>query len=110
MPSYNVDKEFHPRSNEWLGFVITVDGVTIYHAGDSDFIPEMIDLGVDVALLPVSGTYVMDADQAVKAAQAINPGLAVPMHYGAIVGDADDASRFAKALEGKVPVKILAKE
>ena len=110
MPSYNTDKQFHPRSNGWLGFVVTVDGVSIYHAGDSDFIPEMADLQVDVALLPVSGTYVMTADQAVQAALAIKPGLAIPMHYGAIVGGPDDATKFARALAGKVPVKVLDKE
>lgn len=110
VPSYNTDKAFHPAGNQWLGFVLTVDGVTLYHAGDTDFIPEMKDLEVDVALLPVSGTYVMTADQAVRAALAINPGLAIPMHYGAIVGDASNAESFAQALEGKVPVKILPKE
>lgn len=110
VPSYNTDKQFHPKSNAWLGFIITVDGVTIYHAGDSDFIPEMKDLDVDVALLPVSGTYVMTAEQAVQAALAIKPGLAIPMHYGAIVGGPDDAATFAQALEGKVPVKVLDKE
>ena len=100
VPAYNLDKEFHPRANNWLGFILTVDGVSIYHAGDTDYIPEMEHLHVDVALLPVSGTYVMTADEAVAAAQAIGPKLAIPMHYGAIVGDDNDAQRFAKALEG----------
>ncbi|MBU2578019.1 MBL fold metallo-hydrolase, partial [Patescibacteria group bacterium] len=80
-----------------------------YHAGDTDFIPEMKDLKVDIALLPVSGTYVMTSDQAVKAALAIKPKLAIPMHYGAIVGEEADAVRFKKALEGKVAVLILPK-
>ena len=64
---------------------------------------------LDIALLPVSGTYVMTAEEAVQAALAIKPGLAIPMHYGTIVGDATDAQRFEKALEGKVEVKILQK-
>lgn len=110
VPSYNTDKDFHPKANAWLGFIVEIEGVTIYHAGDSDFIPEMNDLKVDIALLPVSGTYVMTADQAVKAALAINPKLAIPMHYGAIVGDEQDALSFKKALEGKVEVLILQKE
>ena len=110
VPAYNTDKQFHPKENQWLGFVVTVDGVSIYHAGDSDHIPEMAGLEVDVALLPVSGTYVMTAEQAVEAALAIGPKLAIPMHYGAIVGDEGDAQRFAQALEGKLPVRILAKE
>jgi len=110
VPSYNMDKNFHPKAKGWLGFVVTVGGVSIYHAGDADHIPEMADLDVDIALLPVSGTYVMTASQAVAAAKAINPRLAIPMHYGAIVGGEADAQKFAKALEGVVPVRVLKKE
>ncbi len=110
VPAYNLDKDFHPRGKLWLGFIVTVDGVSIYHAGDTDYIPEMDALRVDIALLPVSGTYVMTADEAVRAAQAIGPKLAIPMHYGAIVGDENDAAKFAKALEGLVPVRVLQKE
>jgi len=110
VPSYNTDKEFHPQENGWLGFIIEILGVRIYHAGDADFIPEMKDLSVDIALLPVSGTYVMTAAQAAEAALAINPELAIPMHYGAIVGSEQDALDFKQALEGKVDVLILPKE
>ncbi len=110
VPAYNTDKQFHPKENAWLGFVVSVDGVTIYHAGDTDHIPEMTGMDVDVALLPVSGTYVMTAEQAAQAALAINPRLAIPMHYGSIVGDASDAEKFAQALAGRVPVRILKKE
>jgi L-ascorbate metabolism protein UlaG (beta-lactamase superfamily) len=109
-PAYNTDKDFHPKANNWLGFVVAVDGVTIYHAGDTDHIPEMADLDVDVALLPVSGTYVMTAEQAAGAARAINPRLAIPMHYGAIVGEQGDAEKFAQALAPDIPVRVLAKE
>lgn len=109
VPSYNTDKDFHPKKNAWLGFIVEVEGVKVYHAGDTDFIPEMKDFQVDIALLPVSGTYVMRADQAVEAALAIGPKLAIPMHYGAIVGDQQDALDFKKALEGKVEVLILPK-
>jgi L-ascorbate metabolism protein UlaG (beta-lactamase superfamily) len=110
IPSYNTDKEFHPRKSNWLGFILELEGVRIYHTGDSDFMPEMKELEVDIALLPVSGTYVMTADQAVEAALAIKPKLAIPMHYGAIVGDEKDALRFKGALEGKIPVLVLQKE
>ncbi len=110
VPSYNTDKDFHPKKNGWLGFIVETEGLKVYHAGDADFIPEMKDFEVDIALLPVSGTYVMTADQAVKAALAINPKLAIPMHYGAIVGDEQDALNFKKELEGKVEVSILEKE
>ena len=63
--AYNTNKDFHPKSKGWLGFIVEIDGVKIYHAGDSDFIPEMKDFDADIALLPVSGTYVMTADEAV---------------------------------------------
>ena len=86
-----------------------MSGIRIYHAGDTDFIPEMKAMNVDIAFLPVSGTYVMTADQAVKAALAIGPGLAIPMHYGTIVGGNQDAFTFKSALDGKVPVLILEK-
>ncbi len=109
VPAYNTDKDFHPQKNGWLGFILDVDGVRIYHAGDSDRIPEMKNFQVDIALLPVSGTYVMTADQAIGAALDIGPKLAIPMHYGAIVGAEDDARKFKKALAGKVEVQILPK-
>ena len=109
VPSYNTDKEFHPKRNAWLGFIIEIQGVRVFHAGDTDFIPEMNGFNVDIALLPVSGTYVMTADQAVKAALAISPKLAIPMHYGTIVGSDQDAINFKKALEGKIEVLVLKK-
>ena len=105
--AYNTDKDFHPKSKGWLGFIVEVDGVRVYHAGDTDFIPEMKDFKADIALLPVSGTYVMTAAEAVEAALAIDPKIAIPMHYGAIVGAGQDAENFKKALEGKVEVRIL---
>ncbi len=109
VPSYNTDKDFHPKKNNWLGFVVEVDGITVYHAGDTDFISEMKDLEVEIAFIPVSGTYVMRSDQAVEAALAIGPKLAIPMHYGSIVGSEQDARDFKDALEGKIDVKILQK-
>lgn len=109
VPSYNTDKDFHPRKNGWLGFLVELSGIRIYHGGDTDFIPEMKDLKVDIALLPVSGTYVMTAEQAAEAVLGIGPGLAIPMHYGAIVGGTQDALDFKQALDGKVDVLILEK-
>jgi L-ascorbate metabolism protein UlaG (beta-lactamase superfamily) len=107
VPAYNINKKFHPEVNGWLGFIVTVDGVRIYHAGDTDFIPEMKQFCADIALLPVSGTYVMTALEAAQAALAIKPQVAIPMHYGSIVGTADDARAFAAALKGKVRVELL---
>lgn len=108
VPAYNTNKDYHLKANNWVGFIVEVDKVRIYHAGDTDFIPEMKDFKVDVALLPVSGTYVMTAEEAVQAAQAIQPKIAVPMHYGSIVVTEADAQRFQKL--SSVVVEIMKKE
>lgn len=111
VPAYNLTKfrspgvPFHPKEAGHVGYVITVDGVRIYHAGDTDAIPEMVGLAPDVALLPVSGTYVMTAEEAVEAAASIGAKVAVPMHVGEGIGTVEDAARFkAKAA---VPVIVL---
>ncbi|MBW1648200.1 MAG: MBL fold metallo-hydrolase [Deltaproteobacteria bacterium] len=105
--AYNTDKKFHPRAKNWLGFVVTLDGTRIYHAGDTDLIPEMDAIECDVALLPVSGTYVMTAAEAVEAARRIKPKVAIPMHYNTLVGSRADAERFKKGLAGICDVRIL---
>jgi L-ascorbate metabolism protein UlaG (beta-lactamase superfamily) len=110
VPAYNPDKQFHPKESGGLGFIVTVGGVKIYHTGDSDFIPEMKEIDCDIALIPVSGTYVMDADEAVEAALAIKPSVAVPMHWGSFIGSRADAEKLKKDLEGKIEVVILSKE
>lgn len=114
VPAYNIDKfrepgkPFHPKESGSVGFIVTLEGKRYYHTGDSDFIPEMKTLGaIDIAFLPVSGTYVMTAEEAAAAAQAIRPAVAVPMHYGSIVGSLADAKRFAA--QAGVPVEILPK-
>lgn len=95
IPAYNTNKAFHPKDNDWIGYVITLNSKKIYHAGDTDFIPEMASLSnIDFALLPVSGKFVMTADEAAKATKAFNPKVAIPMHYGEIVGDTNDAQKF----------------
>ena len=108
VPAYNMNKQFHPRSAGHVGYIVAVDGQRVYHAGDTDLIPEMADFDVDVAVLPVSGTYVMTADEAVQAAERIGPRVAVPTHYGAIVGADADATRFADGCS--MQTSILPKE
>ncbi len=111
VPAYNVNKKFHPKEKGWLGYIFKVAGKRIYIAGDTDYIPEMKNFkDVDIALLPVSGTYVMTADEAVQAALDIKPKVAVPMHYGSIVGSENDAKYFAEKLKGKIEVIILNQE
>ncbi len=108
VPAYNIDKRFHPKRAGHVGYILTLHGTRVYHAGDTDFIPEMEHIRCDVALLPVSGTYVMDAKEAAQAAQAIQPRLIIPMHYGAIVGSRKDAERLARLTD--IPVHILEPE
>lgn len=111
MPSYNIDKEFHPKDEGWNSYVLDVRGVKIYHAGDTDLIPEMSHLGdIDIALLPVGGRFTMTAEEAARAASIIKPGIAIPMHYGSIVGKKEDAGNFASLCQEKgIKAEILEK-
>jgi len=121
VPSYNVNKfrspgkVFHPKESEMLGFVVTLNGVRFYHSGDSDLIPEMEQLNVDIACLPVSGIYVMTAEEAAEATRRIKPKIAIPMHYGLIaeddgslLGKQEDAERFKRL--AACEVRILARD
>jgi L-ascorbate metabolism protein UlaG (beta-lactamase superfamily) len=97
VPAYNPNKQFHPKANNWLGFVIEVGEKRIYYAGDTDITDEMKSLkNIDVALLPIGGKYTMDAVEAAEAAKYIKPKQAVPYHYGDIIGSQSDADNFAK--------------
>jgi L-ascorbate metabolism protein UlaG (beta-lactamase superfamily) len=111
VPAYNVRPErqrFHPKNYGGVGYLITLAGKTIYHPGDTDLIPEMDNLGqVDIALLPVSGTYVMDAQEAAEAVKRIKPNHVIPMHYGSVVGSKADAEKFAQLVAGQTTVHIL---
>lgn len=118
VPAYNVNKfrspgrVFHPKEDGRVGFVLEIGGVKIYHAGDTDNIPEMAELaglGIDVALLPVSGVYVMTPEEAVEAVKTIKPKMAVPMHYGAIVGSMREAERFKELASSITEVVVLEK-
>jgi L-ascorbate metabolism protein UlaG (beta-lactamase superfamily) len=110
--AYNTSKRdpdgnpFHPREAGGVGYVLNVRGERLYHSGDTDVIPEMDQVaGVDVALLAVSGVYVMTAAEAAEAARRIGPRVAVPMHWGEHIGTREDAEAFAAS--APVEVKIL---
>ena len=112
--AYNTSKRdqngnpFHPREAGWVGYELRIGGERLYHSGDTDVIPEMDTVaGVDVALLAVSGTYVMTAGEAAEAARRIQPAVAVPMHWGEHIGTKADAESFADL--APVPVRILDK-
>lgn len=103
VPAYNRSKPFHAKSKGWVGYLITINGKTLYHTGDTDMIDEMDRIKCDVALVPVGGTYTMDAEEAAEMVNRMKPEYAVPMHYGKIVGDTTDADEFEKLCN--VPVK-----
>ena len=117
MHAYNTNKEFHKKAEGWVGFIVQSNGVVIYHAGDTDVIKEMEKLtGYNkeenklIALLPVSGKFTMDAEEAGKAAEIIKPYLAIPIHYGSVIGNEKDAQLFVKICnENSINAHILEK-
>lgn len=104
VPAYNLNKQFHPKSNGWLGYIITADGVRYYAAGDTDALPELEDVACDIAMVPAGGTYTMTASEAAGLVNRISPEYAIPIHYGTIVGTAADADTFRAAVDGGIKV------
>ncbi|MBI2044197.1 MBL fold metallo-hydrolase [Candidatus Pacearchaeota archaeon] len=117
LPAYNIDKNFHPKNESWVGYLIKMNGVIIYHAGDTDFIPEMKNLtGFKqenkklIALLPVGGRFTMNSEEAFESAKTIKPFLAIPCHWGSVVGTKKDAEEFLELCkEEKINAEILEK-
>lgn len=106
VPAYNTREEalsFHPRANRWVGYVLELPGGAYYHAGDTDHAPELDDVRADVAFLPVGGHFTMDAAQAGGLARTISPDVAVPFHYGFVIGSSRDGERFREAA---APVRV----
>lgn len=104
VPAYNINKDFHKQSSNWVGYMLQVEGRRIYHTGDTDRIPEMKGLAPDIVLIPVSGVYVMTAEEAVEAAHDMGAKTAIPMHWGDIVGDRSCAEKFAQGFTGKTVI------
>lgn len=115
--AYNPNKKFHPKSEGWAGYILQLNDTIIYHAGDTDLIKEMCHLtgygkkrNYFIALLPVGGNFTMNAEEASEAAAIIKPTIAIPMHYGTIIGSKADAEKFVKLCEAKgISAKILEK-
>ncbi len=116
LPAYNVDKPFHPKEGGNVGYLIKINGTAIYHAGDTDEIPEMQKLTGHqekdfIALLPIGGRFTMSAEEAADAAKLIKPSVAIPMHYGGIVGTEEDAKEFVDLCKDVgINAEILEKE
>lgn len=109
IPAYNTNKTFHPKENDWVGYIITLDGIRYYIAGDTDITEENRKVKCDVAFVPVGGTYTMDFKEAAQLINEIQPKIAVPIHYGSVVGTKQDATDFIKLLYSSIKGIILMK-
>ena len=110
IPAYNTNKTFHPKENDWVGYIITLDGIRYYIAGDTDITEENGKVKCDVAFVPVGGTYTMNYSEAAELVNIIKPKIAVPIHYGSIVGTKQDATNFIKLLHSSIKGIILMKQ
>ena len=107
--AYNINKYFHPKENKWVGYILDIEGITYYIAGDTDITPENKKVKCDIAFVPVGGTYTMNAEEAAELVNIIKPKMAIPMHYGSIVGTEQDATDFEKELNKEIKCEILIK-
>ncbi|MBQ3466723.1 MAG: MBL fold metallo-hydrolase [Oscillospiraceae bacterium] len=106
IPAYNRLKPFHPKTAGWVGYIFCLDGKRIYVAGDTDATPDAKKVQCDVALVPVGGTYTMNASQAAELVNTIRPAAAIPTHYGSVAGSAADAESFREKVDPAVHVEI----
>ena len=106
VPAYNPGKPFHPKKAGWVGYILCVDGQRIYIAGDTDITEENRKVKCDIALVPIGGTYTMDAKQAAQLVNEIRPTIVIPVHYGSVAGKKDDADRFAALVDKDIQVEI----
>ena len=109
IPAYNTNKTFHPKENDWVGYIIGIKGVKYYISGDTDITEESKKVKCNVAFVPVGGTYTMDAKEAAQLINIIKPEIAIPIHYGSVVGTNEDAEEFIKNLNPLIKGVILMK-
>ncbi len=109
VPAYNINKQFHPKSNQWLGYILELENGKCYIAGDTDITEENQNVKCEIAMLPIGGTYTMTAEEAAKLANVIKPKIVIPIHYASIVGTKEDALIFKNNLDSNIECKILIK-
>ena len=110
IPSYNTNKPFHKREYNWLGYIIIINDKRYYIAGDTDITEENKQVKCDIAFLPIGGTYTMDYKEAATLANIIKPSVVIPIHYGSIVGQKEDAKKLKELVNNDIDVNILIKE
>ena len=109
IPAYNTNKQFHPRKNNWVGYLIELEGITYYIAGDTDITEDNKKIKCDVAFVPIGGTFTMNYQEASELINTIKPKIVIPTHYGSIVGTKEDATNFSKLINPEIECKILIK-
>ena len=106
IPAYNVNKKFHPKNNNWVGYILLIENKKVYIAGDTDITDENKLIKCDIALVPIGGTYTMTAKEAAQLINTIKPKIAIPIHYGEIVGTKEDAEQFKKLVDKNIEVEV----
>ena len=109
IPAYNINKKFHPKGNNWVGYIIHINGVSYYIAGDTDITEENKSVKCDVAFVPIGGTFTMNYEESASLVNEIKPKIVVPIHYGEIVGTKQDAEKFKELIDKNIKCEILIK-
>ena len=109
IPAYNTNKNFHPKNNNWVGYVVTINETSYLVAGDTDATNELAAEKPDVLIIPIGGTYTMTATEAAELANKVSPKVVIPSHYNSIVGDKTDEQTFLSLLDKNITCKILIK-
>ena len=107
IPSYNVNKQFHTKEKNYVGYIVTIDNQRVYVAGDCDANEDNLKISCDIALIPIGGKYTMDYAQAADFINHIKPKIAIPTHYGSIIGEKDDGKKFAELVEKEIKVQLI---
>lgn len=109
IPAYNINKQFHPKENNWVGYILKLEDKSVYIAGDTDVTEENRSVKCDIALIPVGGTYTTDYKEAAELVNIINPKIVIPMHYAELVGTKEDGAKFSKLVNSNIQVDIQIK-
>lgn len=109
MPAYNINKKFHPKENNWVGYILEIDKKRLYITGDTDITPENKQVKCDIAFVPIGGTYTTDYKEAAELTNEIKPKVVIPIHYACIVGSKQDEIEFKKLLDKEIECKVLIK-
>lgn len=109
IPSYNIDKQFHPKDKEYVGYIITINNERLYVAGDTDITKDNKKVKCDIALIPIGGTYTMDYKEAAELINIIKPKIVIPTHYNSVVGSLEDGFNFKKLVDKNIECKLIIK-